>query len=164
MFNEAKAFISGKEALSEILEILKPLKDNEIEYEVKPDANNDIKVKTFGLFINGNFETSRNFEIEIKTKKYSNFSESSYLNDEQQQELELVIKHLTNYFETFRIKLTYQFSYERNFAKGYGRIGDTTNIIKTENFDKSMLNKKSYNNKDNFCRRIIIKLKRENNI
>ena len=53
---------------------------------------------------------------------------------------------------------------KNHFLKGGGRVGETTNIIKSPSFDESMMNKVNYRGEDNLCRKIVIKFERVNNI
>ena len=85
-------------------------------------------------------------------------------NEEQKRGLFVTIQQLENYIHSEGITCSYELEYEKLFRKGWGRVGETTNIIKSENFDESMMNKPNHRGEDNFCRKIIIKFERENNI
>lgn len=153
-FNEGKSFDLGKDILNNIEDICTDLKDEFIEYQIFPDPKNDIHIMVLGLYLNGGQKRTK-FEVSIRCKK---------LNEDQTKGLFLTIKHLDDYLKTEDINCTYELEYEKVFPKGWGRVGETTNIIKSETFDESMMNKPNYRNEDNFCRRIIIKFERENNI
>jgi hypothetical protein len=107
-----------------------------------------------GIYLNGGQKRTK-FELNIKVKK---------LNEEQTKGLFLTIQQLENYLHSEGITCSYELHYEKIFPKGWGRVGESTNIVKSETFDQSMMNKPNYRNEDNLCRRIIIKFERENNI
>lgn len=177
-FNEKKdytnSFLAGKEVLQDISDILISLKDEDIGYTISPDINDDIKVKTIGLFFSGTSDVPRNFEIEIKTSKFVKdysqtrkidltskiiaYSQRS-LNDDQKTELESVIQRLVNYFDSINIELKFELFYNRNIpgARNPRNILRATNVLTTENFDKSML----LIQKDIICNKIVINLKRK---
>ena len=164
-FNEKKnsnAFLSGKEVLQDISDILISLKDEGIEYTISPDINDDIKVKMIGLFFSGTSDVPRTFEIRIRTLQKGKDTNHFIINDEQQEELESVIQRLVNYFESIDIKLKFELSFNKNIpgARDSRNILRPTNILKSEKFNKSMLVKE----KGVICRILSIKLKRENNI
>ena len=153
-FNEGKSFDLGKEVLDNISDICLSLKDEFIEYQIFPDPSNDIHIMVLGIYLNGGQKRTK-FELNIKVKK---------LNEEQTKGLFLTIQQLENYLHSEGITCSYELHYEKIFPKGWGRVGESTNIVKSETFDQSMMNKPNYRNEDNLCRRIIIKFERENNI
>jgi hypothetical protein len=169
-FNEKKnysnAFLAGKEVLQDISDILISLKDEGIEYKISPDINDDIRVKVIGLFFSGTSDVPRNFEITIRTldkvQSYGPLLNPAVINEEQQEELESVIQRLDNYFDSINIKLKFELVYSKNIpgARDQRNLLRATNVLRTDNFDKSML----LIPKDIFCQRVLIKLKRENNI
>lgn len=173
-FNEKKnsnAFLAGKEVLQDISDILISLKDEGIEYKISPDINDDIRVKVIGLFFSGTSDVPRNFEIQIRTTNsitdYSQtraipLSSKILLNDDQKDEIESVIQRLDNYFDSINIKLKFELVYSKNIpgARDKRNLLRQTNLLQSDNFDKSML----LIPKDIFCQRVLIKLKRENNI
>lgn len=178
-FNEKKdytnSFLAGKEVLSDISDILISLKDEDIDYTMTPDINDDIKVKTIGLFFSGTSDVPRNFEIEIKTSKFvkdyshigryghlginNGINSKQSLNDDQKTELESVIQRLVNYFDSINIELKFELFYSKNIpgARDKRNILRWTNVLTTENFDKSML----LIQKDIICNKIVINLKRK---
>lgn len=168
-FNEKKnsnAFLAGKEVLQDISDILISLKDEGIEYKISPDINDDIRVKVIGLFFSGTSDVPRNFEITIRTldkvQSYGPLLNPAVINEEQQEELESVIQRLVNYFESIDIKLKFELVYSKNIpgARDKRNLLRQTNLLQSDNFDKSML----LIPKNIFCQRMVIKIKRENNI
>ena len=151
-FNESVAFFTAKDIIDNIKDICTNLKDELIEYHLEPD--NDIKVKMLGIYLNGGIKRTK-FELSIRVKR---------INEEQKRGLFVTIQQLENYLHSEGITCSYELEYEKLFRKGWGRVGETTNIIKSENFDESMMNKPNHRGEDNFCRKIIIKFERENNI
>jgi len=151
-FNESQSFFTAKDIIDNIKDICTNLKDEFIEYLLEP--SDDIKIKMLGIYLNGGIKRTK-FEFDIKVKK---------LNQEQKKGLFVTIQQLENYLHSEGITCSYELHYEKTFPKGWGRVGETTFIVKSETFDESMMNKPNYRNEDNFCRRIIIKFERENNI
>lgn len=153
-FNEGKSFDLGKEVLNNISDICLNLKDEFIEYQIFPDPGNDIHIMVLGIYLNGGQKRTK-FELQIKVKK---------LNDEQVKGLFLTIEQLENYLNSESITTSYELEYEKIFPKGWGRVGESTNIVKSTTFDQSMMNKVNHRGDDNFCRKITIKFERKNNI
>jgi hypothetical protein len=108
-----------------------------------------------GIYLNGGIKRTK-FEVNIRAVQK--------LNEEQTKELFLTIQQLQNYCQSEGLKQSYELEYEKTFPKGSGRVGESTNIVKSETFDQSMMNKPNYRNEDNLCRKIVIKFERENNI
>lgn len=151
-FNESKSFSTAKDIVENIKDICTNLKDEFIEYHFEP--SNDIKIKMLGIYLNGGIKRTK-FELQIRVKK---------LNEEQSKGLFLTIQQLENYLHSESINTSYELEYEKIFPKGWGRVGESTNIVKSKTFEQSMMNKINYRGEDNFCRKIIIKFERENNI
>jgi hypothetical protein len=160
-FNESQSFFTAKDIIDNIKDICSNLSDELIEFHLEPD--NDIKVKMLGIYLNGGIKRTK-FEVNIRVKK---------LNEEQTKELFLTIQQLQNYCQSEGLKQSYELEYEKTFPKRYGRVSEATNIVKSETFDKSMMNKINYwpiapalytarrhREEANLCRRIIIKFDR----
>jgi hypothetical protein len=152
------SYVRGQDILNDIYEICLPLKDELIEYQILPDITDHIKVMIFGIYLNGGAKRTK-FEVNIKL---NGMSESKI------NELVDVIKGLKNLCKYEDINYYFELEYKNSIPKKHGRVGSSTNIVRVEDFDVTMLNrspitKETPFSKENFCRKITIKFDRIKN-